>query len=67
MDVRILEIGSDWQGVCQEIVGKTCLNTRSIKLIGIEIDLHLLRQNDIEEWLIYYQIQHYMPIVMGYG
>ena len=66
MDVRILEIGFNRRGVCQEIVGKTCLNIRHIKLIGIEIDSYLLSQYDIEEWLIYYHIQHCMPIVMGY-
>ena len=66
MDVKILEIGFGQWGVCQEIVGKTCFNTRRRKLIGVEVDLCLLNQYDIEMWLIYCQIQHCMPIVMGY-
>ena len=56
----------DLQGVGQEIAGKTCLNTRYKKLIGAKIDSYLLSQCDIETWLIYYEIQHCLPIVMEY-
>lgn len=35
-----------------------------VSLTSVEVDLHLLSHYEIEAWLIYYMIQHCLPIIM---
>ena len=48
------------------------LNTNSnwfswVSHTSVEVDSYILSPNEIEVWLIYYEIQHCLPLVMGYG
>ena len=67
LDVRILDVGFDQWGVGSEIAGNTCLHTKCRKLTSAYASSYLLHQCDIEVWLIYYAIQHCLPIVVRYS